>query len=238
MAEANSFRKNSSKSPLCFLGILFITPSSRIWKQQFTHLSPFLDDELLVDRNHSWLRNWFLFCLCLRCCFISSVAHWSRKSLHSSLKTKSFWMPYREHRGFAVTSVLKRQSLCRLQFHLWLSPLTGGWISPQELWVLTGSSPVWDFPGGSLVKKLPAMQEMQELRVWSVGQEDPLKKRRATHSSILAWESHGQRRLAGYSPWDCKESDATEHAHIQVQSPLEWLRWGLVWLQMLKVEKH
>lgn len=32
MAEANSFRKNSSKSPLCFLGILFITPSSQIWK--------------------------------------------------------------------------------------------------------------------------------------------------------------------------------------------------------------
>ena len=24
----------------------------------------------------------------------------------------------------------------------------------------------------------------------------------ATHSSILAWEFHGQRSLAGYSPWD------------------------------------
>ena len=33
-----------------------------------------------------------------------------------------------------------------------------------------------------------------------------------------------RRRLAGYSSWDCKESDATEHAHIQVQSSLEWLR--------------
>ena len=36
-----------------------------------------------------------------------------------------------------------------------------------------------------MVKHLPAMQET---RVWSVGQEDPLKKELATHSSILAWK--------------------------------------------------
>ena len=29
---------------------------------------------------------------------------------------------------------------------------------------------------------------MQEIQVWSLGQEDPLKKEMATHSSILAWE--------------------------------------------------
>ena len=34
------------------------------------------------------------------------------------------------------------------------------------------------------VKNLPAMQETQ---VRSLGQEDPLVKRMATHSSILAW---------------------------------------------------
>ena len=32
----------------------------------------------------------------------------------------------------------------------------------------------------------------------------------ATHSNILAGEFHGQRSLAGYSPWDCKELDTTE----------------------------
>ena len=32
----------------------------------------------------------------------------------------------------------------------------------------------------------------------------------ANHSSILAGESHGQRSLAGYSPWGRKESDTTE----------------------------
>ena len=35
-----------------------------------------------------------------------------------------------------------------------------------------------------MVKSLPAMQETQ---VQSLGQEDPLKKELATHSSILAW---------------------------------------------------
>ena len=41
------------------------------------------------------------------------------------------------------------------------------------------------FPGGSVVKNLPAMQEMG---VWSLCWEDPLEKETATHSSILAWE--------------------------------------------------
>ena len=35
-----------------------------------------------------------------------------------------------------------------------------------------------------MVKDLPAMQEMQ---VRSLGREDPLEKRMATRSSILAW---------------------------------------------------
>ena len=35
-----------------------------------------------------------------------------------------------------------------------------------------------------MVKSLPAMQETW---VWSLGQEDPLKKEMATHSNILAW---------------------------------------------------
>ena len=40
------------------------------------------------------------------------------------------------------------------------------------------------FPGGSVVKHLPAMQEM-----WlpSLGQEDPLEEGMAAHRSILAW---------------------------------------------------
>ena len=41
------------------------------------------------------------------------------------------------------------------------------------------------FPGNSNVKNPPAMQET---RVWSLGQKDPLEKKMATHSSIRAWE--------------------------------------------------
>ena len=40
------------------------------------------------------------------------------------------------------------------------------------------------FPGGLVVKNPPAKQEMQ---AWSLGQEDPLEKEMATHSSIFAW---------------------------------------------------
>ena len=39
---------------------------------------------------------------------------------------------------------------------------------------------------------------MQETWVPSLGQEDPLEKEMATHSSILAWRIRGQRSLAGY----------------------------------------
>ena len=55
------------------------------------------------------------------------------------------------------------------------------------------------------------MQDIQEMRVRSLGQEDPLEEEMETHSSILSWEIYGQRSLAGYSPWACKDSDTTKH---------------------------
>jgi len=51
----------------------------------------------------------------------------------------------------------------------------------MHIYIYTG------FPGGSVVKNLPAMQEPQETQVQSLGQEDPLEKGMATHFSILAW---------------------------------------------------
>ena len=48
-----------------------------------------------------------------------------------------------------------------------------------------------DCLGGSVVKNCLPMQETQETqgtRVQSLGQEDPLEKEMATHSSILAWK--------------------------------------------------
>ena len=68
------------------------------------------------------------------------------------------------------------------------------------------------------------------MRVQSLGREVPLEEEMATHSSILAWKIswtekprwaavffpekfNGQRSLVGYSPWNCKELDITEHTH-------------------------
>ena len=43
------------------------------------------------------------------------------------------------------------------------------------------------FPGGSVAKNPPAMQETQETQVRSLSREDPLEEGMAAHSSILAW---------------------------------------------------
>ena len=40
-----------------------------------------------------------------------------------------------------------------------------------------------------MVKNLPELQEPQETRVQSMGQEDPLEEEMATCSSILAWKT-------------------------------------------------
>ena len=44
------------------------------------------------------------------------------------------------------------------------------------------------FPGGSAAKNPPTKQEMQGIKVQSLGGEDPLEEEMATYSSILAWE--------------------------------------------------
>ena len=51
------------------------------------------------------------------------------------------------------------------------------------------------------------MQEMQDMCIRSL--EDTLEKEMATHSSIVAWEIPRTEEPSGYSPWGCKELDAT-----------------------------
>ena len=57
--------------------------------------------------------------------------------------------------------------------------------------------------GGSVVKNPPAKQEIQ---FWSLGQEDPLEKEMATHSSILGWEIPWTEKPGGVA----EESDMAE----------------------------
>ena len=68
-----------------------------------------------------------------------------------------------------------------------------------------------------LVKNLPAMQKT---RVRFLGQgipgKIPWRRKWQPTPVFLPGESHGQRSLAGYSPWGRKESDPTEqlnHLH-------------------------
>ena len=59
------------------------------------------------------------------------------------------------------------------------------------------------FPDYSVVKNSPASAG-DTGDMGSLSQEDPLEEKIAIHFSILAWKSHGQRNLAGYSSWGHK----------------------------------
>ena len=65
------------------------------------------------------------------------------------------------------------------------------------------------------VKSLPAMRETW---VRSLGREHPLEKEMQPTPVFLPGRSHGQRSLAGYSPWDHKELDMTEQRHFHFPS--------------------
>ena len=52
-----------------------------------------------------------------------------------------------------------------------------------------------------------------------LGQEDPLEKEMAIHSSILAWEVPWTEEPGGlYSPSGCKESDTTERPSMRARA--------------------
>ena len=57
-----------------------------------------------------------------------------------------------------------------------------------------------------LAKNSPAMQETQ---VQSLGQEDPLEKEMATHSSILAWKIPWTEKLGRLLSMGLQELDTT-----------------------------
>ena len=62
-----------------------------------------------------------------------------------------------------------------------------------------------------MVNDPPAVQEMQEMRVQSLGQEDPLEQGMETHSNILAWKIPWAEEPGGQGLWGHKESGTTEH---------------------------
>ena len=59
---------------------------------------------------------------------------------------------------------------------------------------------------------------MWETWVQSLGQEDPLEKEMATHSSILAWRIPWMEELGGLESMGRKELDMTERLHFYFSS--------------------
>ena len=62
-----------------------------------------------------------------------------------------------------------------------------------------------------------------------LGSERPLEEEMATHNSILAWKSYGQRSLVGYSPWGCKELVETDHTYTHTHTHIYDMVQGLPW---------
>ena len=95
------------------------------------------------------------------------------------------------------------------------------------------------FPGGSVVKNLPAMPEPPETLVWSLGGEDPLEKEMATHSSILTWripwtEKPGGLQSMGSQRVGLKRHSTHAHtAHVKRIKRMWWwwsLPVGSLWM--------
>ena len=77
------------------------------------------------------------------------------------------------------------------------------------------------FLGGSVVKNLPVMQETQ---VQPLGQEDPLEKEMATHSSILAWRTQWTEEPGGSQR--VRHNWVTKHSLIQITTFLKLGKTG------------
>ena len=75
----------------------------------------------------------------------------------------------------------------------------------------------WGFLGDSVVKNLPTKQEKW---AWSLGWEDPLERKWQPTPAFLPGISHGQRSLAGYSPWGHKR---VQHDLVTKQQQSQWL---------------
>ena len=113
----------------------------------------------------------------------------------------------------------------------YIFPRWGGSLSEEReqcpsaymKWIQRGSVPVVprSQPHLNVLKDPPAMQKS---RVWSLGQEDPWRRKWQPTPVFLPGVSHGQRSLEGYSPWGHKGWDATEHA-LSVESSLQHKFW-------------
>ena len=92
------------------------------------------------------------------------------------------------------------------EWQSWRSEQTGG------RGYLAWSEVTRGFPGGSVVKNPPAMQETH---LPTLGQEEPLEKGMATHSSVLPWEMPRTEEPGGLQSTESR-GVRTEHTHLKL----------------------
>ena len=92
------------------------------------------------------------------------------------------------------------------EWQSWCSEQTGG------RGYLAWSEVTRGFPGGSVVKNPPAMQETH---LPTLGQEEPLEKGMATHSSVLPWEMPRTEEPGGLQSTGSR-GVRTEHTHLKL----------------------
>ena len=78
------------------------------------------------------------------------------------------------------------------------------------------------------VKNLPAMQETWEMGVWSLGQEDPLEKGMAAHSSICAWRTLWSEEPGWIQSIGSQDLGMTEETELTQMCILGTAK-GLIW---------
>ena len=86
--------------------------------------------------------------------------------------------------------------ICQLAGEIFQAKTTEPQTRGKKRLVIVHSTGRWGFPGGSVGKNQPVIQETW---VPSMGWEDPLKKEMATHSSILAWGIPWTEEPGGYN---------------------------------------
>ena len=80
-------------------------------------------------------------------------------------------------------------------------------MNKLKLWLFIFFHHLMGFPGGSVVKNLPAVQETRfDPRAGKI----PWRRKWQPIPIFLPGKSHGQRSLVGYSPWGWKESNTAE----------------------------
>ena len=103
------------------------------------------------------------------------------------------------------------------------------WVNWQKLtYSLLLAEHTCGLPSGSVVRDLPITQEKFDPWVRKI----PWRRKWQPTSVLLPGKFHGQRSLAGYSPWDHKESNPTSRHRTRHTGNLSWPIISLAWLAM------